>query len=163
MTSRAGPSGRSTGVGVPPFQAFLDDTREPVYRFLVSMVGRHDADDCFQETYLAALRAYPRLRDASNLRSWALTIAHRKALDAVRAARRRPEPVAEVPERSTGAEDVPVWDAVDGLPPRQRAAVVMRFRLGLPYREIAQVLRSSEAAARQNVREGKRRLKEVLA
>ena len=60
----------------PPFQRFLDEQREPVWRFLVASVGREHADDCFQETFLAALRAYPRLRDAENLRGWALTIAH---------------------------------------------------------------------------------------
>ena len=52
-----------------------------VWRFLVSSVGRADAEDCFQETFIAAMRAYPRLRAGSNLRAWVLTIAHRKALD----------------------------------------------------------------------------------
>lgn len=163
MTSRRRLPDRSIGVSVPPFQVFLDETRDDVYRFLVSLVGRQDADDCFQETFVAALRAYPRLRDAGNLKGWALTIAHRKALDHFRSSRRRPEPVERVPEPApVASEDVPVWDAVDGLPAKQRAAVVLRFKLGLPYREIAGVLGSSEAAARQNVREAKRRLGEVL-
>ena len=59
-------------------------------------VGRGDAEDCFQETFLAALRAYPKLRDGGNLRGWLLTIAHRKAIDHHRARGRRPVPVAEV-------------------------------------------------------------------
>ena len=49
-------------VSQPPFQRFLDAHREDVWRFLVASVGRDAADDCFQETFLAALRAYPRLR-----------------------------------------------------------------------------------------------------
>ena len=53
---------------MPPFQAFLDEHRDDVYRFLVASVGPQEADDCFQETFLAALRAYPRLRRDSNLR-----------------------------------------------------------------------------------------------
>ncbi len=61
-------------------------------------VGRGEAEDCFQETFLAALRAYPRLDDTSNLRGWLLTIAHRKAIDHHRANGRRPMPVAEVVE-----------------------------------------------------------------
>ena len=52
----------------PPFQRFLDEQREPVWRFLVASVGREHADDCFQETFISALRAYPKLRDAENLR-----------------------------------------------------------------------------------------------
>ena len=49
--------------------------------------GAAEAEDCFQETFIAALRAYPRLRADSNLRAWVLTIANRKALDAHRARR----------------------------------------------------------------------------
>ena len=87
-------------VRLPPFQALLDEHRDDVYRFLVASLGRDEADDCFQETFISALRAYPRLRDASNLRSWLFTIAHRKAIDAHRARGRRAVPVEEVPEQA---------------------------------------------------------------
>ena len=80
---------------LPPFQALLDAHGRDVHRFLIAQVGPVDADDCYQETWLAALRAYPQLRDASNLRSWILTIAHRKAIDHVRSRARRAVPVAE--------------------------------------------------------------------
>src|SRR5206468_3763951 len=76
----------------------LEDHRDDVWRFLVAAVGRTDADDCFQETFMAAMRAYPRLRPDSNLRAWVLTIAHRKALDTYRARARHAVPVEEVPE-----------------------------------------------------------------
>ena len=69
---------------IPPFDAFLEEHREVVYRFLVAAVGPDDADDCFQETFISALRAYGRLIDGSNLRGWVLTIAQRRALDAYR-------------------------------------------------------------------------------
>src|SRR4029077_8444010 len=75
---------------LPPFQHLLDDFAGDVLRFLVAQVGMPDADDCFQETFIAALRSYPTLRDASNLRGWLLTIARRKAIDSRRAASRRP-------------------------------------------------------------------------
>ena len=55
-------------MALPPFQALLDAHGGEVHRFLVATVGRLDADDCYQETWLAALRAYPRLRDDRNLR-----------------------------------------------------------------------------------------------
>src|SRR4249920_2565898 len=87
-------------VKLPPFQALLDAHGRDVHRFLIASVGRTDADDCYQETWLAAMRAYPGLRDASNLRSWIFTVAHRKAIDHVRARRRGPVPVADVPEPS---------------------------------------------------------------
>ena len=80
---------------LPPFQTLLDEHAAIVMATLRGAVGRNDAEDCFQETFLAALRAYPKLRDAGNLRGWLLTIAHRKAIDHHRANGRRPLPVAE--------------------------------------------------------------------
>ena len=141
----------------PPFQALLDEHRHDVYRFLVASVGQNEADDCFQETFVAALRAYPRLRDASNLRSWVLTIAHNKAIDAHRARRRRAVPVESLPEPATEPAldgEPALWDAVRGLPAKQRASILHRYVNDLPYAEIGRIVGCSEAAARQNVRAG---------
>src|SRR5688500_20385842 len=118
-------------VRLPPFQALLDEHRDDVYRFLVASLGRDEADDCFQETFISALRAYPRLRNASNLRSWLFTIAHRKAIDAHRARSRRAVPVGDPPEQADPAPDPlngepELWGAVRRLPAKQRAAVLHR-------------------------------------
>src|SRR5262245_19851264 len=80
---------RTEPAAIPSFQAFVEEHRTVVYRFLLASVGPSDADDVFQETFLAALRAYPGLRDAANLRGWVLAIATRKAIDAGRARSRR--------------------------------------------------------------------------
>ena len=61
---------------------------------LRAMVGAQAAEDCFQETFLAALRAYPRLRADSAPRAWLLTIAHNKAIDHLRRSRREHDRVA---------------------------------------------------------------------
>jgi RNA polymerase sigma factor (sigma-70 family) len=129
-------------------------------------VGRVAADDCFQETFLAALRAYPQLEDARNLRGWLLTIAHRKAIDHHRARGRRPVPVAEVPEAAVepGLEpDERLWAAVGALPPKQRAAVSLRYGSDLPHAEIAAALGCSPEAARRSLHEGLKRLRKELA
>jgi RNA polymerase sigma factor (sigma-70 family) len=154
-------------VSLPPFQAVFDAQRTDVYRFLLLAAGPADADDCFQETWISALRAYPRLRRADNLRGWLFRIAQNKAMDAHRARARRPLPVKSVPERAV-ATDVPpaidgdgrLWDAVRGLPPKQRAGVYCRSVLGMPYAELARLLDCSEEAARRNVHEGLKRLRE---
>jgi RNA polymerase sigma factor (sigma-70 family) len=152
----------------PPFQALLDEHRDDVYRFLVASLGREDADDCFQETFIAAMRAYPRLRSASNLRSWLFTIAHRKAIDAHRARARRAVPVEEVPEQADagglGLNGEPeLWRAVRGLPAKQRAAVLHRYVNDLAYADIGQVMGCSEDAARRSVHEGLKKLRTVWA
>jgi RNA polymerase sigma factor (sigma-70 family) len=160
---------------LPPFQELLDEHASDVLGFLVASVGPHDAEDCFQETFVAALRAYPRLEHASNLHSWLLTIAHRKAIDHHRARGRRavpggsPEEVAggtpssnSSPEAVVAGGEPELWTAVSGLAPKQRSAVVLRFATDMDYRGIARTLDCSEEAARQNVAEGLKRLRGEL-
>jgi len=155
---------------IPPFQRFLDEQREPVYRFLIAAVGRDAADDCFQETFIAAMNAYPRLRPDSNLRAWVLTIAGRKATDHHRARARHPVPVAE-PEPSPAAagspddlalDDDALWAAVRALPPKQRAAITLRYAGDLSHRQVAEALGCSEDAARRSAHEGLKRLRQEV-
>ena len=149
----------------PPFQRFLDAHRDDVWRFLVASVGRDAADDCFQETFLAAMRAYPKMRP-DNPRAWVLTIAHRKALDHFRARKRRAVPVGELPEvpAPEGPEprDDGLWGRVHDLPPKQRAAVLLRFAGDLSHHEVATALGVSEEAARRNAFEGLRKLRQEM-
>ncbi|MGH2874552.1 MAG: RNA polymerase sigma factor [Solirubrobacteraceae bacterium] len=154
---------------LPPFQLLLDEHGRAVYRFLVATIGPGDADDCYQETWLAAMRAYPQLRDASNLRGWLFTIAHRKAIDAIRARSRRATPVAEpadLPHASTEppatGPDPELWTAVAQLATKQRAAVALRFIADCAYGEIGAAMEISEDAARRNVHEGLKRLRQEL-
>ena len=151
-------------VRLPPFQTLLDAHGRDVHRFLVASVGRIDADDCYQETWLAALRAYPRLRDASNLKSWIFTVAHRKAIDHVRSRRRQAVPVGDVPEPAPAHEphepaDDGLWSQVRELPPKQRTALALRYVTDAGYDEIARVMDTSEDAARRNVHEALKRLR----
>jgi RNA polymerase sigma factor (sigma-70 family) len=151
-------------VSLPPFQEVVDRHGRDVYRACVAMAGRADADDCYQETMLAALAAYPRLRDASVVRAWLLTIASRKAIDGHRATRRDPVPVAE-PDAGGAPDDEPrddaLWARVRALPEKQRLAVAYRFVADLAYREIGAAMDTTEEAARRNVYEGIRRLRAV--
>jgi len=157
---------RSHTVTLPPFQRVLDEHRDDVHRFLMASAGPNEADDAFQETFIAALRAYPRLRPDSNVRGWLLTIAHRKAIDAHRGRAQRPVPAADLPEEPAPAVTLPdpgLWEAVGKLAPKQRAAIVLRFVSDLPFRQVGRILDISEAAARQNVHEGVAHLRKEYA
>ena len=151
---------------IPPFQDLLDLHRTTVYRFCRAAVGPEEADDVFQETFLAALRAYPRLRDADHLDRWLLRIASRKAIDHHRSRGRRAIPSDDLPERPVapvdGADDE-LWSAVAALPPRQRVAVVHRHVLDRPYAEIAEMMDATEETVRANVYQGVKRLRELIA
>jgi RNA polymerase sigma factor (sigma-70 family) len=152
-----------------PFQSFIEEHRTHVYRFLLVAAGPGEADDLFQETFLAALRAYPRLEHEGNLRGWILAIASRKAIDASRRRSRRATPVADVAVVADGAAqngveafdpNDPHWQAVRGLPPRQRVALVHRVVLDRPYAEIAEAMGTDQAAARANVYQALKKLRE---
>ena len=150
---------------LPPFQTLIDEHAGEVMAVCRGAVGRVDADDCFQETFLAALRAYPKLGDAGNLRGWLITIAHRKAIDHHRARGRRAVPGSRVAEEAvTGPEPGgEIWPAVGALPPKQRAAVTLRYACDLPHAEIAAALGCSPEAARRSLHEGIKRLRKELA
>jgi RNA polymerase sigma factor (sigma-70 family) len=150
---------------LPPFQTLIDEHAGDVMAVCRGAVGRSDADDCFQETFIAALRAYPKLSDGSNLRGWLITIAHRKTIDHHRARGRRPLPVAEVKEVAVEdpLPDDGIWELVGALPPKQRAAVTLRYASDLPHAEIAAALDCSPEAARRSLHEGLKRLRKELA
>jgi RNA polymerase sigma factor (sigma-70 family) len=161
-------------VELPPFQSLLDAHGRDVHRFLVATVGAEHADDVYQETWIAALRAYPRLREDANLRGWVLRIAHNKAIDHFRSRRRAPVAVGEAIESAAGAgpDAAPLLDATDagglwarvgGLPGKQRAALALRFITDAGYPEISLALDCSEDAARRSVHEGLKRLRRELA
>ena len=145
-------------VAIPPFERFYQDHRSDVLRLLRRRLGAERAEDAFQETFLRALRAYGRLEHGEHLRAWVLTIAQNVAVDALRRARAHGELV------DVGAEDArPAYaelaDLTDGLPPKERAAVVLRYGYDLSYDQIAAALGSNPDAARQAASTGVRKLR----
>jgi RNA polymerase sigma factor (sigma-70 family) len=135
-------------------------------RFLVAALGPLEAEDAFQETFLAALRAWPRVRDDGRLDRWVLRIASRKAIDHHRrtASGAVPaDPVPDRPEAPPGVGDPALWEAVSALPPKQRVAVALRSVFGWPYADVAEVLGCSTEAARASVSEGLKKLRGALS
>jgi RNA polymerase sigma factor (sigma-70 family) len=151
--------------GLPPFESVVEAYGEDVWRFSASQVGPDRADDVAQETMVAALAAYPSLRDPSAVRPWLLRIAARKAIDLFRASAREPVPVQE-PDPGTQPEPAlpndELWARVRSLPGKQRQAVALRFVLDLPYGEIGAAMDTSPEAARRNVFEGLRTLRHQM-
>jgi RNA polymerase sigma factor (sigma-70 family) len=153
---------------IPPFETFYATHRGEVFRYLSSRLGAERAEDAFQETFLRALRAYERLEHGDHLRAWVLTIASRIAIDDVRRRKPAQELDAELPD-GIWHEDafLPAFEELapltDGLPAKERAAVVLRYGYGLGYDEIGGALGSTEAAARQAASAGVRRIRKERA
>ncbi|MGH9206194.1 MAG: RNA polymerase sigma factor, partial [Acidimicrobiales bacterium] len=80
-----------------PFSEIVCLHGPTVLRVCRAMVGPVDADDAWSETFLSALRAYPKLPADANVEAWLVTIAHRKVIDLVRKSQRSATPVSEVP------------------------------------------------------------------
>ena len=147
-----------------PFEKIVEKHGGTVLRVCRVLLGAHDAEDAWSETFLAAMRAYPDLPDDANAEAWLVTIAHRKAIDVVRARKRQPTPIGEIPEAPT-ALGVPaegesdLWQAVAALPEKQRQAVAYHYVAGLAYSEIARLLGGSSDAARRAAADGVKNLR----
>jgi RNA polymerase sigma factor (sigma-70 family) len=150
---------RLQDVTVQPFEQIVTEYGPMVLRVCRAVVGPHDAEDAWSETFLSALKAYPDLPPDANVEAWLVTIAHRKAIDVTRADARRPLPVEEIPEHPSDAGrpedwDGDLWQALKALPARQRQAVAYHYLAGLPYKEIAVVSGGSTDAARRAAADG---------
>jgi RNA polymerase sigma factor (sigma-70 family) len=148
---------------IPPFERFYLEHRDVVLAFLRRRVDRAAAEDAFQETFLRALRAYPRLEHGEHLRAWVLTIAARLVIDSGRRTRPVSHELPELPVEDGRPAYAELEHLADALPPTERAAVVLRYGYDLPYDDIAAALGSTPEAARQAASAGVRRLRKETA
>jgi RNA polymerase sigma factor (sigma-70 family) len=143
----------------PPFEQVVTTHGPMVLRVCRAVVGPDDAEDGWSETFIAAMAAYQDLPDDANLQAWLVTIAHRKAIDLLRARGRRAVPVETAPEQPSrlgipGAGDQDLWNAVKALPDKQRQAIAYHYLGGLPFADIAGILGGTAAAARRAAADG---------
>ena len=149
----------AASMAVPPFESFYVEHRDVVFGFLRRRLGAQAAEDVFQETFLRALRAYDRLDHGEHLRSWVLTIAARLVIDTGRRAKPVAHELPELPVEDGRPAYAQIEHLADGLPPTERAAVVLRYAYDLAYDDIADALGSTPDAARQAASAGVRRLR----
>jgi RNA polymerase sigma factor (sigma-70 family) len=147
-----------------PFENVVAQHADTVLRVCRVLLGPHDAEDAWAETFMSALRAYPDLPETANVQAWLVTIAHRKAIDVIRAAKRRPVPMERLPETPSAIgvpelADRTLWHAVRELPDKQRQAVAYHYVAGLPYAEIARIVGGTSDAARRAAADGIKKLR----
>lgn len=144
-----------------PFEQAVIEHGAVVLRVCRAVLGPVDADDAWSETFLSALRAWPDLDQHADVRAWLVTIAHHKAVDALRKRSRTAVPVGHVPEHITvqpGPEsllaDTTLWHALAALPDKQRQCVAYHHVAGLPHSEVARIVGGTPAAARRASADG---------
>lgn len=142
-----------------PFEQIVIEHGPTVLRVCRAVLGPVDAEDAWSETFLAALKAYPELDPEANVEAWLVTISHRKAIDVRRAEARRAVPLDEMPEKPATWDghdswDGDLWEALNGLPAKQRQTVAYHYLVGFPHRQVAEIVGGSEAAARRAAADG---------
>jgi len=152
----------------PPltFGQLLERHERELFAYALRLSGqRADAEDLYQDTFLAAFRAWPPPR-RGNERAWLYRIATNRAIDRERRSRRIVASVDDLALASPERDDVTLADlalAIRTLPAGQRAAFVLRKVQGLGYPEIAVALECSEDAARARVSEALKKVKAAVA
>lgn len=158
------------------FESVMEQYSAEIYRYLWRMFGdSQEAEDCLQDSFLRAYKAYGRLKPDSNVRAWLYTIATNTARTQLKQRGRRWRQegglVAEMQSGQAAIESgilqreelEAIHEAVQGLPLKQRAALMMRKYQELDYGEIAEALKCSPESARANVYQGLRKLRTSFA
>jgi RNA polymerase sigma-70 factor (ECF subfamily) len=142
-------------------------------RFAAGAGEREGLDELVQDTFVRAFGSLETFRGDSSLRTWLFTIERRLMLDRRRAARReRAHVVVGEPEGVVGHDaldslvatetEARVRGALERLSPMQRDVFTLRVGEGRSYREIAEVLGSTEGAARVHYHNAMRQIKELI-
>ena len=161
-----------------PFEQIMQRHEREIMRYLLRMSGnRADAADLFQETWLRAYRAYPRLKPESDVRPWlyaiALNLSRNRARDGARRAKvivpenkedsaaSRNGKVDHALNENDGYAAVHLRELMSALPAKQREALHLRYFAGLDYARIAVVMNCSQENARANVSQAMKKLKSM--
>jgi RNA polymerase sigma factor (sigma-70 family) len=160
--------------GSRPFEAVLESYQDEILAYLWRIFsGSPEADDCFQETFLRAFRAYPELDPDANQRAWLYRIATNVARSHFKSNHRRTEReqrsalpgIPGVDPTHDRVQNRLLWKRVTGwimdLPFKQRAAFMLRKYHGCSYAEIGESINCSPEAARANVYQALKKLKAI--
>lgn len=144
--------------------------------------ARSDAEDALQEALVRAWRAFDRFEGRSTLRTWLYKIATNACLDVLASRRARTMPELVDPSADPSSESEPLWlepfpepeeafanreairlafvVALQVLPPRQRATLILRDVVGMSAEETAAALETSVAAVNSTLQRARAALDE---
>src|SRR5262249_19287638 len=145
------------------FLASVRELRPRLHRFCTRMCGSVlDGEDLVQETLAQAFFHLPSLREEGRLEAWLFRIAHRKCIDFLRSR----EETVPYDDAGDAAEDAgePISETlaplVRELPPRERAAVLLKDVLQYRLSEVAEVVESSVGGVKAALHRGRAKLRE---
>lgn len=179
--------GRCARGDAAAYRELVARLEKPLMSFILRFVGeRHVAEDLFQETFVRVVRTLGEFKPEASLTTWIYTIARNLALDWIKAKRRHREApldaatsdeggkvisfrevlasgIAEPGDRAEGKEDERrVVAALATLTPAKREALVLRVYSGLPYAEIAKIVKSPVGTVKFRIHEALEDLAKAL-
>jgi RNA polymerase sigma-70 factor (sigma-E family) len=152
------------------FETYMADRRRTLFRFAVVLTGDAVlAEDVLADALATAYEKWTQVRAADNIHAYV----RRMIVNEYLGHRRRTARLSlrnDVGDLGEATPDPAVRHAVaaellselDRLPPKQRAAIVLRYYEGLTFAEIAEVLGSGENAIRSNISRGLQKLRVQL-
>lgn len=154
------------------FPELLRRYKGPLFGYLMRMArNREIAEDLFQETFLRVHEKAHTFRSGAKFKGWVYTIATRIAIDQQRYSKRRPQlqlveneaPIPSTdrdPAEETAQSELreTVKSAVDELPPKQRAALVLSYYQGHSYPEVAEIMGCSLSSVKTHMSRALKRL-----
>lgn len=151
----------------------VDRHAQALTRFVASLGERDEVDEIVQDTFVRAFSSLDRFRGESSLRTWLLSIARNLFRDRLRSVKAQRRMVAIEEDHAVTEHDaldgavadeteVRMLAAVERLTPTQREVFTLRVGEGLSYKEIAEVVGSTEGAARVHYHNAMRAIKELL-
>jgi RNA polymerase sigma-70 factor (ECF subfamily) len=156
----------------PQFETVMDLYSSEIFAYLWRQLnGREDAEDCLQEVFIRAFKAFGRLEEDSHIRAWLYKIATNVAISYRKKWDRSFGQNVEFDNNIMSADPSPqkrlevmehfevLMGAINSLPNQQRSALLMRKYQELSYAEISRILDCSEEAARANVYQALKKLR----
>jgi RNA polymerase sigma-70 factor, ECF subfamily len=155
------------------FALLIEPQRRAIHLHCYRMLGSlHDADDALQETMLRAWKGSDRYQPRAQLSTWLLTIATNVCLTSLARSRSRPAIPTEIqdleelqpyPDRllddlvERETVELAFVAAIQLLPPKQRAVLILRDVLGWSAKEVAEVLEASVGAVTSALQRARKR------
>ena len=155
------------------FSAWVGQQQRPLFAVVWRYVKNdQDAQDVVQAAFIRAWQGLPTFRGDASLRTWLYRIAVNLALNHKRDAQGRPD--AAIPEHAASPDQPALVRlaeaemherlsaAVEELPKKQRLVVELRVQQELSFREVADVVASTEDSAKANFHHAIKRLRALL-
>lgn len=154
--------GESIGELGAEFHDRFEAVRPRLMAICRTVVGRDDAEDVVQESYLRARDRVGQLRNPIVFEAWLIRIALNEARSLARTRARRQQRLGELdPPAHTRDRDLALLEMVEGLPIRQRMAVVLHYGYGYGMRDVSRLLGISEINARTILFRARRRMRKA--